>query len=44
MLAMRGGLSLGNLVTGEVISLSGTHLAFVINGLLAMSIQAFILH
>jgi hypothetical protein len=41
MLAMRGGLSLGNLATG-MISLSSVHLAFIVNGLLAISVQAFV--
>jgi MFS family permease len=42
MLAMRGGLSLGNLATGTIIGLSSVHLAFVMNGLLAIGVQAFI--
>jgi predicted MFS family arabinose efflux permease len=42
MLAMRGGLSPGNLATGLVISLSSVHLAFIVNGLLAIGAQAFI--
>jgi MFS family permease len=42
MLAMRGGLSLGNLGMGVIISLSSIHLAFLVNGLLAISVQAFI--
>jgi MFS family permease len=42
MLAMRGGLSLGNLVTGTIISLSSVHLAFLLNGLLAITVQALI--
>ena len=42
MLAMRGGLSLGNLATGMIISLSSVHLAFIVNGLLAIGVQAFI--
>lgn len=42
MLAMRGGLSLGNLATGAMISLSSVQLAFFVNGLLAMAVQAFI--
>jgi len=42
MLAMRGGLSLGNLATGLIISLSSVSLAFIVNGLLAISVQAFI--
>ena len=42
MLAMRGGLSLGNLATGMVIGLSSVSLAFIVNGLLAIGVQAFI--
>ena len=42
MLAMRGGLSLGNLATGAIISLSSVHLALMMNGLLAIGVQAFI--
>lgn len=42
MLAMRGGLSLGNLATGAIISLSSVRLAFFVNGLLAIAVQAFI--
>jgi MFS family permease len=42
MLAMRGGLSLGNLIAGMTISLSGLHLAFMMNGLLAILVQGFI--
>jgi MFS family permease len=42
MLALRGGMSLGNLVTGIVISLSSVPLAMAANGLLAVVIQAFI--
>jgi MFS family permease len=42
MLAMRGGLSLGNLATGTFISLSSLHLAFLLNGLLAVGVQLFI--
>lgn len=42
MLAMRGGLSLGNLATGMVITLSSVHLAFVMNGLLAIVVQLFV--
>ena len=43
MLAMRGGLSLGNLATGMLISLSSVHLAFIMNGLLAM-VTSKVLH
>jgi sugar phosphate permease len=43
MLATRGGLSLGNLATGMFISLSSLHLAFLLNGLLAIGVQIFIL-
>ncbi len=42
MLATRGGLSLGNLATGTFISLSSLHLAFLLNGLLAVGVQLFI--
>jgi predicted MFS family arabinose efflux permease len=44
MLAMRGGLSLGNLATGMIISFSSLHFAFVVNGLLAIGVQVFIFH
>jgi MFS family permease len=42
MLALRGGLSLGNLATGMIINFSSIQLAFMINGLLALAVQAFI--
>jgi len=42
MLAMRGGLSLGNLATGTIISLTSVHLAFITNGFLAIIVQALI--
>ncbi len=42
MLAMRGGLSLGNLATGTLISLSSIPLAFVMDGVLALLIQAVV--
>ena len=42
MLAMRGGMSLGNLATGSVIGLSSPQTAFLVNGLLAIAIQAVI--
>jgi MFS family permease len=42
MLAMRGGMSLGNLVMGTVIGFSGPRVAFLMNGLLAIGIQAII--
>jgi MFS family permease len=42
MLATRGGLSLGNLVTGTFIGLSNVHDAFLVNGLLAVGIQIFV--
>jgi MFS family permease len=42
MLAMRGGLSLGNLATGTFISFSSLHLAFMLNGLLSVGVQVFI--
>jgi hypothetical protein len=42
MLAMRGGLSVGNLVTGITISYLGIRVAFLINGILAVLIQTWI--
>lgn len=42
MLAMRGGLSLGNLATGTIISLSSIRLALIMNGLLVIGVQAFL--
>jgi predicted MFS family arabinose efflux permease len=42
MLAMRGGMSLGNLATGTVIGLSSPQAAFMINGLLAIAVQAWV--
>ena len=42
MLALRGGLSLGNLASGTMISLTNVHLAFMLNGLLAIVIQTII--
>lgn len=42
MLAMRGGTSLGGLLTGASISLLGVREALLVNGLLAMSAQLFI--
>lgn len=42
MLAMRGGLSLGNLATGTIISLSSIRLALIVNGLLVIGVQAFL--
>jgi hypothetical protein len=42
MLAMRGGLSLGNLVTGTFSSIANVQLAFAVNGILAILIQAYI--
>lgn len=42
MLALRGGLSLGNLATGTLISFSSVHVAFIVNGLFAIVVQAFI--
>ena len=38
MLAMRGGLSVGSLVTGMSVSLLGVQYAFLINGILAMAV------
>lgn len=42
MLALRGGLSLGNLTMGMFISLSNLQFAFMVSGMLAIFIQAFI--
>lgn len=42
MLAMRGGLSLGNLVMGAVVELSNVRTAFLVNGILAAALQVFI--
>jgi predicted MFS family arabinose efflux permease len=42
MLAMRGGLSLGNLMTGVSVTYLGVSHAFLINGIVAMLIQAWI--
>lgn len=41
MLALRGGLSLGNLAAGTMISLTSIRFAFLMNGLLAAVVQAF---
>lgn len=43
MLALRGGLSLGNLVTGVMVSLSSLRVALIVDGLMAMTLQAIIL-
>ena len=43
MLAMRGGLSLGNLMTGVVVSLWDVQHALLLNGVLAVAIQVLIL-
>jgi predicted MFS family arabinose efflux permease len=40
MLAMRGGMSLGSLLTGVAISLLGVQHALLLNGLVAMAVQA----
>jgi MFS family permease len=42
MLAMRGGLSLGSLLTGVSVSLLGVHQALLINGILAVAVQGVI--
>jgi len=42
MLAMRGGMSIGYLATGIVVSLSNVQTAFLINGTLAIVVQGFI--
>jgi len=42
MLAMRGGMSIGNLVTGVIVSLSNVQTALIINGILAMALQAWV--
>lgn len=42
MLALRGGLSLGNLAAGTMISLTNIHFALLMNGVLAVLMQAFV--
>ncbi len=42
MLALRGGLSIGSLLTGISVSISGVSHAFLINGLLAMVAQLLV--
>ena len=42
MLAMRGGLSLGNLIMGASVTYLGVRNAFLINGILAIVIEAWI--
>jgi len=42
MLAMRGGLSLGNLATGTVIAASSISFALLVNGILAVGLQVLI--
>ena len=42
MLAMRGGISLGSLLTGVSVSLLGVHQALLIDGILAVAVQVFI--
>jgi hypothetical protein len=42
MLAMRGGLSVGSLLTGLSASLLGVNHALLINGVLAIAAQIFI--
>jgi len=40
MLAMRGGISVGSLLTGSAVSLLGVRHAFLLNGVLALIFQA----
>ena len=42
MLAMRGGISLGALLTGASVSVMGVRHAFLLNGLLAVAVQAVV--
>lgn len=42
MLAMRGGMSVGNLATGVLITISGVQRTLIVNGLLAIAVQGFI--
>ncbi len=42
MLAMRGGISLGSLLTGMSVSLLGVHQALLVDGILAVAVQVFI--
>jgi predicted MFS family arabinose efflux permease len=42
MLAVRGGSSIGSLVTGSTVSLLGVQHAFLLNGLAALAVQAVI--
>jgi predicted MFS family arabinose efflux permease len=42
MLAMRGGLAVGSLVTGMTVTFLGVRHALLVNGLLAMAIQIFV--
>ncbi len=44
MLAMRGGMSLGNLATGSVIGLATLKTAFMMNGILAIALQSTVLY
>lgn len=43
MLAMRGGISLGNMATGTLVSQSSIQTALLINGFLALACQTFII-
>jgi hypothetical protein len=42
MLAMRGGISIGSLLTGVSVSLLGVHQALLIDGILAVVVQVLI--
>jgi hypothetical protein len=42
MLAMRGGISLGALLTGATIGVLGVQHAFLLNGLLAVTVQTML--
>ena len=42
MLALRGGLSFGNLITGLFVSFAGVQHTLMVNGLLAIAVQIFI--
>jgi predicted MFS family arabinose efflux permease len=44
MLVMRGGISLGALLTGATVSLLGVQHAFLVNGILALTVQAVLAH
>jgi hypothetical protein len=42
MLAMRGGLSIGSLLTGAAVSFLGVRYALLINGMIAVVIHAMV--